>query len=141
MEKDYKGLAIRFIKFALTSLVGAGVDFVLVWFLDEYLFSGYVMEYVVAPVISFEASVLVGFTANYYLIWYDRIEVHDSSAYLKRLAGYNLSCIGVFLIKMGLLLLLERCFGWKAFVCNIIARMLSGLLNFVMGEKVIFKKQ
>lgn len=137
---DYKGLTERFIKFALTSLVGAGVDFLVLWLLNRYLFSGYVLEYIVAPVISFEASVVVGFTANYYLIWYDRVEVHNASAYFKRLAGYNVSCVGVFLIKMGLLLLLERCFGWSAFLCNVIARAISGLLNFVMGEKVIFKK-
>lgn len=129
----------RFIKFACASLIGASVDMGVLWILNRFLFNGYVGEYIAAPIISFECSVAVGFTACYYLIWHDRISEHSLSSYFRHLAGYNASCIGVFLIKMVLLLILQRIFGWSAVLCNIIARAVSGLLNFVMGEKVIFR--
>ena len=140
-DMDYKGLIYRFIKFACTSLIGASVDFGLLWVLNRYLFDGYTLEYIVAPIISFEASVIVSFTACWFLIWNDRISNKTFTSFGKHLAAYNLSTIGVFVIKMVLLLILQRIFGWSAFICNIIARMISGLLNFVLGEKVIFKEK
>jgi len=41
---------------------------------------------------------------------------------------------------MAFLLLFERIFGWNVVVCNLAALCLSGMLNFLMGECVIFKK-
>ena len=41
---------------------------------------------------------------------------------------------------MTFLLLFERIFGWNVVVCNLAALSLSGVLNFAMGEWVIFKR-
>ena len=64
---------------------------------------------------------------------------------LKRFLGkyvfYNLSASGVFLIKMCFLLLFERLFGWNVVICNLAALCISGLINFSMGEWVIFRKK
>ena len=46
-----------------------------------------------------------------------------------------------FLLKMGFLLLFELLFGWHVVICNLAALCISGIVNFSMGEWVIFRKR
>jgi putative flippase GtrA len=41
---------------------------------------------------------------------------------------------------MMFLLLLEHFFGWGVVICNLTALCISGTINFVMGEWVIFRR-
>ena len=54
---------------------------------------------------------------------------------------YNLSSSAVFILKMGLLLLLELAFKWDVVICNLVALCISGLVNFALGEWVIFREK
>lgn len=129
----------RFLKFVATSLVGGTVDMVLVWLLSGYVFSGYWGEVVVTPMISFECSVIVGFAFCWLFVWNDRVEKGDSRSFLKSLGAFNLSNIGVFVLRMVLVMLLERVIADNLLICNLIARMLAGLLNFIISDRLIFK--
>lgn len=44
-----------------------------------------------------------------------------------------------FMLKMGLLLLLKLLFGWDVVICNLSALCISGVVNFVMNDRVIFR--
>lgn len=44
-------------------------------------------------------------------------------------------------MKMGFLLLFEVIFGWDVVYCNLAALCISGIINFSMGEWVIFRKK
>ena len=129
----------RFMKFVTTSLVGGTVDMVLVWLLSGYVFSGYWGKVVVTPMISFECSVIVGFTFCWLYVWKDRVDRRDSGSFWKSLGAFNLSNIGVFVLRMLLVMILERMFAGNLLICNLIARMLAGLLNFFISDKLIFK--
>lgn len=60
-----------------------------------------------------------------------------SRLYLK----YNLTNSTVFLLRLGLLLLVERLTGWDVVICNLTAMLFSGILNFIIDNLLIFRKR
>ena len=136
-----KEVLFRFVKFAGSSLVGGMVDILLVWLLSGYLFDGYWGRVVLAPVLSFESSVLVGFTFCWFFVWNDRIVSGTREDFVKHLLAYNASNIGVFGIRMLLVVLIEQTQGGNLVIINLVSRMLSGLLNFIISDKLIFKNK
>jgi putative flippase GtrA len=42
---------------------------------------------------------------------------------------------------MTFLLLFEKLFGWHVVFCNLAALVISGIVNFVLAEFVVFKKR
>ena len=136
-----QGLLTRFVKFAGSSLVGGTVDMVLVWLLSGYVFGRYWGDVVIAPVISFECSILVGFTFCWFFVWRDRVVLNDRNAFLRQLLAYNASNIGVFGIRMALVVLIEGLIGGNLVLINLVSRMLAGLLNFIISDKLIFKQR
>lgn len=133
-------IGYRYIKFAASTLAGTAVDMLVLWVFAHYLLDGsYWREYILSPFISFECAVLTNFTIAYFGVWRDRISAPSFRSFMRHYAGYNLSCTGTFLVKLGLLLLLEQLFGWDVLWCNIVALCFSGLLNFTLNEKVVFR--
>ena len=135
-----RGNMFRFIKFAGSSLVGGTVDMLLVWLLSGYVFNGYWGDVIISPIISFECSVIVGFTFCWYFVWNDRISNKSGRSFLKHLMVYNASNIGVFGIRMLLVVLIERIFSGNLVIINLISRLLAGLVNYMIADKMIFKK-
>ena len=135
-----RGNMFRFIKFAGSSLVGGTVDMLLVWLLSGYVFNGYWGDVIISPIISFECSVIVGFTFCWYFVWNDRISNKSGRSFLKHLMVYNASNIGVFGIRMLLVVLIERIFSGNIVIINLISRLLAGLVNYMIADKLIFKK-
>lgn len=135
-----KEALLRFIKFALSSLGGGTVDMVLVWLLTSYVFDGYLGDVIITPIVSFESSVIVGFTFCWCFVWNDRVSRKGSRSFLKHLAAYNASNIGIFGLRMMLVVLIESIFSCNLVIINLISRILAGLLNFVISDKVIFRK-
>ena len=135
-------LFIRYLKFASSTLVGTAVDMLVLWLCAHYLLDGsYWREYILSPFISFECAVIANFVVAYYGVWRDRVSKHTFRSFMRHYGGYNISCTGAFLVKMAALLLFERIFGWDVLWCNIAALCVSGLLNFFMNEKVVFRKK
>ena len=140
-----KDLLIRYLKYAGTSVVGSIVDTLVLWLLSDHVFSGgYWSQYMVSPVISFQCAVAVNYTISYFYVWKDRTrKAPDASLkrFLKLYLIYDLSASGVFLIRLCLLLLVERITGWDVVLCNLAAMCFSGLVNFTINNMVIFKKK
>ena len=134
-------LTLRYLRFAASTLAGTAVDMLVLWLCSDYLFKGnYWGEYLLSPFISFECAVLVNFTIAYFAVWKDRVSAYTFRSFCRHYAGYNLSCTGTFLLKMCVLLLIERFSGgWDVLICNILALCISGILNFVLNETVVFK--
>ena len=62
-------------------------------------------------------------------------------SFFRKYFFYNISSSMAFLVKMGFLLLFELFFGWNVVICNLAALCISGMINFSMGEWVIFRKK
>lgn len=131
----------RISRFILSNSLGTLVDTGVLWLLSHFVFRGYAGQYLISPFISFECAVLSNYLCSWHFIWRDRVRQYIKPRFWHRYIYYNLSATGTFLVKMGFLLLLERIFGWHVVVCNLAALCISGMMNFVMGECVIFKKQ
>ena len=135
-------LIVRYLKFAASTLVGTAVDMLVLWLCAHYLFDGsYWREYILSPFISFECAVFANFVVAYYGVWRDRVSTFSFRSFMRHYCGYNLSCTGAFFVKMAILLLVERIFGWDVLWCNVAALCVSGILNFFLNEKLVFRKK
>lgn len=136
---------IRYAKFAGTSAVGSIVDTLVLWLLSDQIFTGgYWGEYIISPLISFQCAVSVNFMISYFYVWKDRTRKRpDASArrFFKLYGAYNLSNSAVFLFRLGILLLIERFTGWDVVICNLVAMCFSGIINFAINNRLIFKKK
>lgn len=132
---------IKYIKFVASRLIGTLVDTMVLWGLSSYIFSSYIGCYVVAPTISFEIAVFSNFLFSYYWIWSKRIPIKNVKNFITRFALFNISCVLGFIVKMVFLLLFEKLFGWDVVFCNLAALVISGIVNFVLAEFVVFKKR
>lgn len=127
-----------------SGLVGTVVDMTVLWILSDYVFSSYTGVYVVSPVISFQVSLIVNYLISYYYVWKDRtrtVSRTSRSRFLKLFIAYDFAGSAVFLIRLGSLLLIERLTGWDVILCNIIGMCVSGVVNFVINNQLIFKKK
>ena len=136
---------IRYVKFAGTSVVGSIVDTLVLWILSDLVFSrGYWGEYIISPLISFQCAVSVNFMISYFYVWKDRTRKRPDTSvrrFFRLYGAYNLSSSTVFLFRLGVLLLIERFFGWDVVICNLVAMFFSGIINFSINNLLIFKKK
>ena len=136
---------IRYAKFAGTCIVGSIVDTLVLWLLSDLIFTrGYWGEYIISPLISFQCAVAVNYMISYFYVWKDRTRKRpDASArrFFKLYGAYNLSNSAVFLFRLGILLLIERFTGWDVVICNLVAMCFSGIINFAINNRLIFKKK
>ena len=136
---------IRYAKFAGTSAFGSVVDTLVLWLLSDLVFSkGYWGEYIISPLISFQCAVAVNYTISYFYVWKDRSRKRSDASirrFFRLYGAYNLSSSVVFLFRLGVLLLIERFFGWDVVICNLVAMCFSGIINFAINNLVIFKKE
>ncbi len=121
--------------------VGTGVDTLVLWLLSRFIFDGgYWTTYVISPIISFEFAVMSNFLCSYYWIWRERIEHRNRHTFWGRFAAFNISSLAGFGIKMLFLLLFERIFGWNVVVCNLGALCISGVINYLLSETLVFRQ-
>ena len=130
---------VRFLKYSGTSLAGTLVDTLVLWILSDLVFTkGYWGEYVVSPAISFQCAVITNFLISYFYVWKDRKKTRNP---FLTFLYYDISCTAVFILRLGFLLLVERIFGWDVVICNLVAMCVTGIINFVMNNQVIFRKR
>lgn len=130
---------VRFLKYSGTSLAGTLVDTLVLWILSDLVFTkGYWGEYVVSPAISFQCAVITNFLISYFYVWKDRKKTRNP---FLTFLYYDISCTAVFLLRLGFLLLVERIFGWDVVICNLVAMCVTGIINFIMNNQVIFRKR
>lgn len=131
--------ALRIPKYVLVSAAGTVVDTAVLWLVSHHIFHSFAGEYLLSPFISFECAVLFNFICSFFLIWKDRMDIGNARTFISRYLLYNLSCTMTFLLKMGLLLFFKFLFGWDVIICNLTALCVSGVVNFVMSDRVIFR--
>ena len=136
---------IRYAKFAGTSVVGSIVDTLVLWLLSDLIFTrGYWGEYIISPLISFQCAVAVNYMISYFYVWKDRTRKRSDASvrrFFRLYGAYNLSSSVVFLFRLGVLLLIERFFGWDVVICNLVAMCFTGIINFAINNLLIFKKK
>lgn len=134
---------LRYIKFIGTSLVGTLVDTLVLWVLSDYAFTrGYWGEYIISPVLSFQSAVLVNYVISFFYVWKDRTDpLRSVGLFFRKYLTYNLSCSTVFLLRLGSILLIERFTGWDVVLCSLVAMCVSGLLNFLVNNNLVFRKK
>ena len=136
---------VRYAKFAGTSVVGSIVDTLVLWLLSDLIFTrGYWGEYIISPLISFQCAVAVNYMISYFYVWKDRTRKRSDASirrFFRLYGAYNLSSSVVFLFRLGALLLIERFFGWDVVICNLVAMCFSGIINFAINNRLIFKKK
>ena len=131
----------KFTRFVLSNSLGTLVDTLVLWTFSHFVFHSYIGQYLLSPFISFECAVLSNYLCSWHFVWRDRVKQYIKPRFWHRYIYYNLSATGTFLVKMGFLLLIEHIFGWHVVLCNLAALCLSGTLNFVISEYLIFKKE
>ena len=136
---------VRYAKFAGTSVVGSIVDTLVLWLLSDLIFTrGYWGEYIISPLISFQCAVAVNYMISYFYVWKDRTRKRSDASvrrFFRLYGAYNLSSSVVFLFRLGVLLLIERFTGWDVVICNLVAMCFSGIINFAINNRLIFKKK
>lgn len=134
---------VRLFKYLCVTLLGTLTDTVVLYVLTHLVFSedNYLCRVVISPMISFECAVMVNYFTAFFYLWKDRITERNILNFLSHFWKYNLSCITAFLFKMSMLVPLEATSGWDVVICNLIAVTISGLLNFTINEKIVFRKK
>ena len=140
-----KNLLKRYLKFIGTSAIGSIVDTLVLWLLSDLIFKNvYWGEYIISPIISFQCAVAVNFTLAYFYIWRDRTRRRSKAVkrlFLKLYLIYDLSCSAVFLLRLGVMLVIEKFTGWDVVICNLLAMCFSGTVNFIIENILIFRKK
>lgn len=131
----------RFPKFVGANAIGTLVDTAVLWVFSHFVFESYVGEYIISPIISFECAVFSNFVFSFFFVWRDRRYRNQRKAFIHKYIVYNISSSAVFLLKMGILLIIEAISGWDVVICNLSALCISGLINFSLGEWVIFRQK
>ncbi len=131
---------VKYLKYTINGLLGTGIETILLWVFSVYIFHNYVGDYIIAPIIAFELELISNFLISYYWIWNKNISVQSQKPLFTHFILYNSSSTLGFFIKMGFLLLFEKAFGWDVIYCNLGALTISGSVNFLLAEKVIFSK-
>lgn len=126
----------RLIKFCLTGFTGTVVDMTVLFVMSRYIFKTDLLIYFVAPIISFEAAMFNNYNISRYWVWKDR---HKHGDYFKQLYKYNITCLLAFGVKMVFLILAKQIFSWDVLLCNLAGLCFSFVVNYVAGEKLIFR--
>lgn len=134
---------VRYVKFLGTSIIGTLTDMLVLWLLSDFAFTrGYFGEYILSPVVSFQCAVFVNYTIFYFYVWKDRIAPKRSlQLFFRKYLTYNISCSGVFLLRFSVMLIIERFTGWDVVVCSLLAMCISGIINFLLTDNVVFRKR
>ena len=149
-RKRLSEILSKLLMFMLTSSLGTVVDLGLHWFLSANFFQdSYAWSYWIAPLISFELAVLTNFLTAYFFVWRERISHRTTRSFFRHFAAYNATATGSFLVKILFMQGVHFLFvslGWlqghsyEPVLCNFLATLVSGSINFYMSEWVIFKK-
>ncbi len=130
----------RFLKFFTANLGGTIIDTTALFMLAEFVFASSHGRYLIAPAISFELVLLTNYAFSYFWIWRDRV-AHTVSDFLTRFLSYHLNSQAVFLLKLALLAGIGYTTLWHPVLCNLLALSVTGMINFLMQERIIFSSQ
>ena len=121
------GEASRFLKFCLVGASGIAVNLGLLWILTEIVG----LFYLVSAAFSIETSILSNFTLNE--LWTFRDRARSTKGILKRVAKFNLICVGGLLINLAILAALTELLGIYYMISALFGIVAATLWNYVMS--------
>ncbi|MBQ7222737.1 MAG: GtrA family protein [Bacteroidales bacterium] len=122
-------------------MAGIITDTVVLWICSHLIFNGYAAENILSPFISFECANFVNFLVVSRFVFKDRIKGLGFRPLMKRFLAYNASYTATFFLKMVLLLQIQFITKLDVVWCNLIALAITGIINFILNDKVIFKNR
>ena len=138
MNDRHKATLRRFIGFSLCNTPGFLIEMLVLWLCSTYIFHHYAGIYIISPFIAFECAVIANFSCFSLFVWHDRISGLRFRGRLVRLLAYNLSALGVYLLRLGIIQLLGLLWQLPVLLCDLLSLCFSGIINYVINDKVIF---
>ncbi len=132
---------LRLAAFSASTLVGTAVDTAVLWVCAHFWLHGYAGERLLAPTISFVCATMANYAVAYFFVWPDRIHYRTLRSFTTHYFAYLGSCIGGFVIKMLFLQLFTLLLTWDVVWCNLLALCFSGLFNFFMNDRIVFRRK
>ena len=128
-------------KYACATSFGALVEMAVLWFLAHVAFKSahFYGKDSLSILIASEIAILVNFTTAYFFVWKDRITRRSPRSYFRHYLAFALTANILLVLKVALALLFKDIFRWDVVICDFIALLISGTVNFVLNEMVIFK--
>ena len=130
-------------KYACATSFGALVEMAVLWFLAHVVFKSthFAGKDSLSIIIASEIAILVNFTTAYFIVWRDRIIRRSPRSYFRHYLAFALTANILLVLKVALALLFKDLFRWDVVICDFVALLISGTVNFVINEMVIFKNR
>jgi putative flippase GtrA len=125
--------------FFVANLIGTGVDTAALWMLSRFAFESYVGRHLLAPTLSFELAVINNFVLSYFWTWAGRVG-RTPPDFFRRFVWYNLNAASVFFLKLILLNVIALLTGVDVVIANLLALLVTGIVNFFLQDKLIFRR-
>lgn len=128
-------------KYACATSLGAVVEMAILWLLAHVIFknTSFPGKDSLSILIASEIAILVNFTTAYFFVWRDRITKRSPRSYFRHYLAFALTANILMVLKVALALFFKDLFRWDVVICDFVALIISGTVNFVLNEMVIFK--
>ena len=128
-------------KYAYATSLGAVVEMAILWLLAHVIFknTSFSGKDSLSILIASEIAILVNFTTAYFFVWRDRITKRSARSYFRHYLAFALTANILMVLKVALALFFKDLFRWDVVICDFVALIISGTVNFVLNEMVIFK--
>lgn len=130
-------------KYACATSLGAVVEMAILWLLAHVIFknTSFSGKDSLSILIASEIAILVNFTTAYFFVWKDRITKRSARSYFRHYLAFALTANILMVLKVAMALFFKDLFRWDVVICDFVALILSGTVNFVINEMVIFKNR
>ncbi len=130
-------------KYACATSFGAVVEMAILWLLAHVIFknTSFSGKDSLSILIASEIAILVNFTTAYFFVWKDRIIKRSGRSYFRHYLAFALTANILMVLKVALALFFKDLFRWDVVICDFVALIISGTVNFVINEMVIFKNR
>jgi putative flippase GtrA len=136
-------MGVRFIRFNVVALLGIGVRLLIAW----ALVSGLGLHYLVGTTLAIEASILHNFFWHLHWTWghsgvksVGRGPAPTNHVFFRCVAFHASNGLVTFLGAMVLMPMLVGSLGLHYLVANAITVCFTGLLNFFLGDRLVFRQ-
>jgi putative flippase GtrA len=135
-------MGIRFLRFNVVSALGIGVRLLAAW----ALVGGLGLHYLIGTTLAIEASILHNYFWHLHWTWGGAEEPAGGGAqpprnhiFFRCVAFHASNGLVTFLGAMVLMPMLVGSLGLHHLVANFIAICITGLLNFFLGDRLVFR--
>ena len=122
----------QFLKYIIIGFFGTGLDFLLLYYLVEYLH----LYYILAAFISVAIVIWISFSLNKYWTFQNQ-----EKKYLSQFSKYILAHAFVYGLNLIILIILVEIFGLWYILAKAFATIISAICNFLLTKKWVFRSE